>query len=65
MTGCRNRMLVKFLMRGKIVSTLTGDPRGTRFVVRGITAKQIEVEVVCRFLPIRILRIITVYAVED
>ena len=54
------------MMGGKVVSKLTGDPRGTRFVVRGITvAEQIDVEVVCRFLPTGILRIITVYAVED
>lgn len=54
------------IMRGKIVAKLTGDPRGTRFVVRGTTVdEETEVEVVCRFLPSGILRIITVYAAED
>lgn len=54
------------LMRGKIVATLTGDPRGTRFVVRGTAVdEETVVEVVCRFLPSGILRIITVYAVKD
>jgi hypothetical protein len=54
------------IMRGKIVSKLTGDLRGIRFVVRGTTGEErIEVEIVCRFLPSGILRIITVYAVED
>lgn len=53
------------MMRGKIIAKLTGDPRGTRFVVRGTAGdEETEVEVVCRFLPSEILRIITVYAVE-
>jgi hypothetical protein len=53
------------IMRGKIVAKLTGDSRGVRFVVRATTVEEIEVEVVCRFLPSGILRIITVYAVEN
>lgn len=54
------------LMRGKVVAKLTGDPRGTRYVVRGLAIDQAgEVEVVCRFLESAILRIITVYAVEE
>ena len=53
-------------MKGKIVARLTGDPRGTRFVVRGLAVdKETGVEVVCRFLSSAILRIITVYAVEE
>jgi hypothetical protein len=54
------------IMRGKVVAKLTGDARGTRFVIRGLAAdKAVEVEVVCRFVPSAILRIITVYVVED
>ena len=54
------------IMSGKVVAKLTGDPRGTRFVIRGLAAgKGSEVEVVCRFVPSAILRIITVYAVEE
>lgn len=54
------------IMRGKIVAKLTGDPRGLRFVVRGTTVdEELEIEVVCRFLPSGILRIITVYAIEN
>jgi carbamate kinase len=54
------------IMRGKIVAKLTGDPRGFRFVVRGPSPdEKTEIEAVCRFLPSGILRIITVYAVED
>jgi hypothetical protein len=35
-------------MKGKVVARLTGDPRGTRFVVRGLAVdKQTRVEVVC------------------
>ena len=52
--------------RGKVVAKLTGDLRGTRFVVRGVAMdKETEVEVVCRFLSSGFLRIITVYAVEE
>jgi len=54
------------IMKGKVVAKLTGDPRGTRFVIRGLAMdKETQVEVVCRFLPTAILRIITVYAVEE
>jgi hypothetical protein len=54
------------IMRGKIVAKLTGDPRGLRFVVGGTTIEEeIEIEVVCRFLPSGNLRIITVYAIQD
>jgi hypothetical protein len=58
--------VLEVIMRGKLVTKLTGDPRGLRFVIRGTTAEEeIEIEVVCRFLPSGILRIITVYAVEN
>jgi uncharacterized protein DUF4258 len=51
--------------RGKVVAKLTGDPRGARFVIRGVAMdKETEFEVVCRFLSSGFLRIITVYATE-
>lgn len=54
------------IMKGNVVAKLTGDPRGTRFVVRGLAVdEESEVEAVCRFLPTSIPRIITVYAVEE
>jgi hypothetical protein len=54
------------LMRGRIAAKLSGDQRGTRFVVRGFAMDQeTEIEVICRFLSSGILRIITLYAVED
>jgi hypothetical protein len=54
------------IMKGKVVAKLTGDPRGMRFVIRGLAMdKETQVEMVCRFLPTAILRIITVYAVEE
>lgn len=53
------------LLHGRLVAKLTDDPRGTRFVVCGaLSDKDIEVEVVCRFLPSGLMRIITVYALE-
>jgi len=53
------------VMSGAIVAILTEDPRGTRFVVRGVTLdEETEVEIVCRFLPSSSLRIIRVYAIE-
>ena len=54
------------LLHGKQIGVLTDDPRGLRFVVRGTPEGQaIQVEVVCRFLPSGLLRIITVYAIEE
>lgn len=53
------------LLHGSLVAKLTDDPRGIRFVVRGTpTDKDIEIEVVCRFLPSGLLRIITAYMLE-
>ncbi len=52
--------------RGKVIAKLTGDPRGARFVVRGVAMdKKTDVDVVCRFLSSGFLRIITVYAIEE
>ena len=54
------------MMQGKVVATLTGDARGTRFVISGLASDgETRVEVVCRFLPTGIVRIITVYAIEE
>ena len=53
------------VLHGDIIAELIDDPRGTRFVVRGTTRNQDrEIEVVCRFLPFGLLRIITAYQVE-
>ena len=52
-------------LHGNISAELTDDPRGTRFVVRGTTRdKEREMELVCRFLPSGLLRIITVYQLK-
>jgi len=54
------------VMKGGVVATLTEDPRGSRFVVRGFGLdEETEVEIVCRFLQSSTLRIITVYAIEE
>jgi hypothetical protein len=54
------------VLHSDICAELTDDPRGTRFVVRGKTFRQNrEIEVVCRFLPSGLLRIITVYQLEE
>jgi hypothetical protein len=54
------------VLHGDISAELTDDPRGSRFVVRGTTHnKDREMEVVCRFLPSGLLRIITVYQLEE
>ena len=51
-------------LNGEISSELTDDPRGIRFVVLGNTKdKTRSLEVVCRFLPSGLLRIITVYQI--
>ena len=54
------------LLQGRVVARLTDDPRGIRFIVRETPKGDgIEIEVVCRFLPSGLLRIITVYALEE
>jgi hypothetical protein len=54
------------ILRGEVVAELTDDPRGIRFVVRGKPPQgDSDVEVVCRFLPSGLLRIITVYVPEE
>ena len=54
------------LLRGHMMARLAEDPRGTRFVVRGTPPRSDRaVEVVCRFLPSGLLRIITVYRLES
>lgn len=54
------------ILHGAVVAELTDDPRGIRFVVLGKPGQDNDdVEVVCRFLPSGMLRIITVYAPEE
>ncbi len=56
--------LLHAILHGEITEELTDDPRGVRFVVRGPTRENDkEMEIVCRFLPSGLLRIITVYEV--
>jgi hypothetical protein len=54
------------LLHGAVVATLTDDPRGVRFVVQGNELFGTRtMEVVCRFIPSGLLRIITVYVLEE
>jgi hypothetical protein len=54
------------ISHGEISSELTDDPRGIRFVVLGYTQDEARsFEVVCRFLPSGLLRIITVYQMGE
>jgi hypothetical protein len=58
--------LREVVLRGSLVSELTDDPRGTRFVVQGTPkSREIQVEVVCRFLPSGLMRIITAYELKE
>ena len=53
------------ILTGNIVAELKDDPRGTRFVVCGTSEDtDCKIEVVCRFLPSGLMRIITVYCPE-
>lgn len=54
------------ILHGSVIAELTDNPRGIRFVVRWTPQNDDrEVEVVCRFLPSGLLRIITVYTLEE
>jgi hypothetical protein len=53
------------ILHGAINAQLTDDPRGVRFVVRGpVKDYKREIDVVCRFLPSGLLRIITMYQID-
>ena len=57
--------LCNAILNGVVSAELTDDPRGIRFVVRGLAGDAVrEVEVVCRFLPSGLLRKITVYELK-
>jgi hypothetical protein len=62
-----DEMDVRFaILRGDVISELTDDPRGLRFVIRGTAQdEERELDVVCRFLPSGLLRIITVYKIDE
>lgn len=54
------------ILHGGVAAELADDPRGVRFVVKGAPRNEDEeVEIVCRFLPSGLLRIITVYAIKE
>jgi hypothetical protein len=53
------------LLNGRIISRLTADPRGVRYIIRATQQAGNKIELVCRFLPSGILRIITVYIVTE
>ena len=52
------------ILNGRVISRLTHDPRGIRYVLRGPGRDGREISVVCRILDSGKLRIITVYAIE-
>jgi len=52
------------LLNGTIEAELSHDPRGTRFVVRGMLRDFAEVEVVCRILMSGLLQTITAHVPE-
>ena len=49
------------VLTGRLEKTLTADPRGSRYIVAGLTPDKRSGGVVCRILPSGKLRIITVY----
>lgn len=54
------------LLNGTLFQTLTEDPRGERFVVRCfLTQVGYNFDVVCRILLSGLLRVITVYRVDE
>jgi len=53
------------IFSGEIIRKLTHDPRGTRYVVRGKSNDGRTACIVCRFLEIEKLSIVTVYVEEN
>jgi len=54
----------RILLKGDIARTFTDDPRGTRYEVVGEATDGRQAAVVCRFLPMGRLLVITVYERE-
>ena len=52
------------ILNGRVISRLTHDPRGIRYVLRGPARDGRKISVVCRILDSGKLRIVTVYATE-
>lgn len=59
----RPRDIRSVLLTGRLVRTLTGDPRGPRHVIRGVLADGRGVEVVWRKV-LNYVRILTVYVLD-
>lgn len=57
--------VVYAIMNGAVVVTLTEDPRGTRFVVRGPALDMERESRLCVASSPSTLRIITVYAIQE
>jgi len=53
------------ILTGQIARRVTRDPRGTRYEVVGDTIDGRRAYVVCRFLPLSVLLIITTYVEEE
>ena len=53
------------ILTGKIVRKFTHDPRGTRYKILGDSTDGRQAYVVCRFLPSKVLLIITAYLKEQ
>jgi hypothetical protein len=50
--GLTDADIRQVILKGNVIAELPGDPRGIRFAIRGnLNHEDIEVEVVCRFLP--------------
>jgi len=54
----------RVILHGQLEKTLTDDPRGDRYIVKGQACDGRETAVVCRILPSGLLRIITVWTEE-
>ena len=55
----------RVLLAGEIRMVYTHDPRGARYLVCGRAVDGRSMCLVCRFTPLRDLRVITTYADED
>ncbi len=55
----------KILLNGQIKKRFSRDPRGTRYEVAGESMDGRRANVVCRFLPSKVMLIITAFAEEE
>jgi hypothetical protein len=63
--GLERKDIENAILKGRIEKRMSHDLRGTRYRVQGPALDERPIHVICRFVPVSDLMIITVYALGD